>query len=136
MIFTPHPQIEADSVFLRDLPLCQLRLQNQSAVPWLLLVPRHTNVTEIHELDAADQHQLMVEMTLTSKALDKLFTPDKINIGALGNIVPQLHVHVIGRFKNDPAWPAPVWGRLEASPYSTQAIADLKVRLSDETLWH
>lgn len=132
--FTLPPQIEADSVFLRDLPLSQVRLQNQSLVPWLILVPRRA-VTELHELSAEDRATLIEEIALTSKAVQKIFAPDKINVAALGNIVPQLHVHVIGRFKNDPAWPQPVWGRLEPSPYAVNALADLQKRLSNDALW-
>jgi diadenosine tetraphosphate (Ap4A) HIT family hydrolase len=133
--FALHPQIEADSLFLRDLPLSQLRLQNQSAVPWLILVPRRADVQELHLLSAEDRQQAMDEITLASRALSALFAPDKINVGALGNVVPQLHIHVLGRFKSDPAWPAPVWGKLPPSPYSAEALADIQKRLKDETLW-
>ena len=132
---TLHPTIEADSVFLRDLPLCQLRLQNQSTLPWLVLVPRRTNTTEIHQLSESDRRQLMEEITLASRALERAFSPDKINVGALGNIVPQLHVHVIGRFKTDPAWPQPVWGQLEARPYTPDALAERLHILGNEALW-
>jgi diadenosine tetraphosphate (Ap4A) HIT family hydrolase len=95
--FALHPQFETDSLLIRDLPLCQLRLQNQSAVPWLVLVPRRADIREIHQLIAGDRVQLMEEIAQASQALSALYSPDKINIGALGNIVPQLHVHVIGR---------------------------------------
>jgi diadenosine tetraphosphate (Ap4A) HIT family hydrolase len=132
--FALHAQIEADSVFLRDLPLSQLRLQNQSLVPWLLLVPRR-EATEIHQLPAEDRLRLMEEITLASRALAAVFAPDKINVGALGNFVPQLHVHVIGRFKNDPAWPQPVWGKLKPSPYADAALTSIKERLQNATLW-
>lgn len=134
--FTLHPQIEADSVFVRDLPLSQLRLQNQSAVPWLLLVPRRENAVELHRLADADRAQAMNEIILASKAVEALFAPDKINIGALGNMVPQLHIHIIGRFKNDPAWPQPVWGKLLPSPYRPEVLEALLERLNDKGLWH
>ena len=133
--FTRHPQIEADSVFLRDLPLCQLRLQNQSDVPWLILLPRREGLTELHQLIPIDQKQVMVEITQASRALEKLFKPDKINVAALGNIVPQLHIHVIARFKTDPAWPAPVWGKLEPAPYSAEVLAEIKQKLTNKALW-
>lgn len=133
--FILHRQIEADSLFLQDLPLSHLRLQNQSAVPWLILIPRRAGVAEIHQLAAEDRRRLMEEITLASKAVEKLFAPDKINVGALGNIAPQLHVHVIGRFKNDPAWPQPVWGRLEPRPFAAGDVDDLRQRLNDEALW-
>jgi diadenosine tetraphosphate (Ap4A) HIT family hydrolase len=77
----------------------------------------------------------MDEITLASRALERLFAPDKINIGALGNIVPQLHVHVIGRFKNDPAWPQPVWGKLPPSPYAAATLSAIQSRLNDAGLW-
>ncbi len=132
--FTLPAQIEADSVFLRDLPLSQLRLQNQSAVPWLILVPRR-DVTEMHDLDAEDRQQLMSEMMQVSEVMTKLFAPHKINIGALGNYVPQLHVHIIGRFRNDPVWPQPVWGKLPASPYAPEKLEAIKQKLNDLRLW-
>lgn len=132
--FTLHAQIEADSVFLRDLPLSQLRLQNQNLVPWLILVPRR-EATEIHQLTHEDRAQLMEEIAMTSRAMTSLFAPDKINVGALGNYVPQLHVHVIGRFKNDPAWPQPVWGKLSPSPYAAATLTAIQGRFNDESLW-
>ena len=132
--FTNHPQIDADSVFLRDLPLSQVRLQNQSLVPWLILLPRREEI-EIYQLSAQDRTQLMEEVALASRALVTAFTPDKINVGALGNYVPQLHVHVIGRYKKDPAWPQPVWGKLPTSPYTPEALTAIRQRLNDDALW-
>ncbi len=133
--FSLHRQIEADSILIRDLALSQVRLQNQKKVPWLILVPRRADVTDMDQLKIEDRALLMEEMTLASGALRKLYAPDKINVASLGNIVPQLHVHVVARFKGDAAWPHPVWGRLEPEPYQLQAIAEIKVRLNDEVLW-
>jgi diadenosine tetraphosphate (Ap4A) HIT family hydrolase len=135
MLFTPHPQIEKDSIFVHDLPLCQVRLQNQSAMPWLVLLPRREGLTELHQLDPADRQQAMEEIAVASRVLQKAFAPDKINVGALGNIVSQLHIHVIGRFKNDPAWPQPVWGNLPTSPYTEQALLETIERLKNPALW-
>lgn len=135
MPFTLHPTLEADSIFLRDLPLCQLRLQNQSAIPWLILVPRRENITEIYELPPTDRHQLMEEITQATTALQTLFKPDKLNIGALGNIVPQLHIHAIARSKADPAWPQPVWGKLGPNTYLPEILDKLRQRLNEENLW-
>lgn len=132
--FPLHTQIEADSVFLRDLVLSQLRLQNQSLVPWLILLPRR-DVTEIYQLSAEDRTQLMEEIATVSRVLVKAFHPDKINVGALGNYVPQMHVHVVGRYKNDPAWPQPVWGKLLNSPYQPAALDNIKQKLNDPALW-
>ena len=110
--FTLHAQLEADSLFVRDLKLCQLRLFHAKALPWVGLIPRREDIREIHQLTTADRALLMDEITGVSLALEKLFKPEKINVAALGNMVPQLHVHVVARFKDDPAWPSPIWGRL------------------------
>jgi diadenosine tetraphosphate (Ap4A) HIT family hydrolase len=133
--FTIHPRLDADSVFIRDLPLCQLRLLNQSAVPWLVLVPRRAEMREIFELSVADQTALMTEITQASRAMVQLYAPDKINVGAIGNIVPQLHVHVIARFTKDVVWPEPVWGRLAPAPYAPEAIEAIRVKLSGGGFW-
>lgn len=133
--FTLHPQLEADSFFMRDLTLSQLRLSNQKNAPWLLLVPRRPDIQEIFQLNAEDRRQLIEEISQASNALVQLYAPDKINVGALGNIVPQLHVHVIGRFKSDEAWPAPVWGKLTPAPYSADAVKAIKDKLNDAKLW-
>lgn len=133
--FALHPRLKSDSVFVRDLGLSQLRLQNQRTLPWLVLVPRWANVTEIHDLSGENRTQLMDEIAKASTTLAALFRPDKINVGALGNIVPQLHIHVIARFTNDPAWPGPVWGALPAAPYEAEDLAETIARLNDETLW-
>ncbi len=132
--FTLHPQLESDSFFIRDLPLSQLRLSNQKNAPWLVLVPRRPDIQEIFQLTADDRAQLMEEITQVSQALMTLYAPDKINVGALGNIVPQLHVHVIARFKTDEAWPHAIWGKLEPAPYTANAVKAIKDRLNDEKL--
>jgi len=129
--FTLHKQLEADSILVLDLPLSQLRLQNQKAIPWLILVPRRTEIKEIFELSAADRAALMEEIVQASQALTELYAPDKINVAALGNMVPQLHVHVIARFTQDTAWPNPVWGKLDTAPYELGALVEVKRRLQD-----
>jgi diadenosine tetraphosphate (Ap4A) HIT family hydrolase len=121
--FTLHPQLEQDSVFVQDLPVSQLRLMNNSAVPWVILVPRVTDLREIHHLPHAQQHQVMDEMSMMGRRLEELYKPNKINIAALGNIVWQLHIHIVARFNTDPAWPAPIWGKLPPSPYALDALA-------------
>ncbi len=133
--FILHPQLEKDSIFVRDLSLSQLRLNNQKTLPWLVLVPRRADIRDLHQLDAEDRAQLMEEIAQASKALEELYAPDKINVGALGNIVAQLHLHVIARFKNDPAWPAPVWGRLTPETYAPEAIEVIKNKLGNEKFW-
>jgi diadenosine tetraphosphate (Ap4A) HIT family hydrolase len=110
MSFTIHPQIEADSFFVCDLPLCQVRLENVRNFPWLILVPRIDKLTEVHQLSSEQQAQLLSESSQCAHALLAQFELDKINIGALGNVVSQLHWHVVGRRNDDDAWPKPVWG--------------------------
>ena len=91
--------------------------------PWLILVPDRDDVTEIHQLNEVDQQQLMRESVLLSRVLETVFSPDKLNIAALGNIVPQCHVHHVVRYRSDAAWPAPVWGRVPVKEYSEDALA-------------
>ncbi len=112
------PRLAADSIAVGRFDLCLLRLMNDAHWPWFILVPDRPAIREIHELGEEDQQQLMRESSRLSRALARAFHPDKLNIAALGNIVPQLHVHHIVRHHGDPAWPAPVWGRLPAKPYA------------------
>jgi len=123
------PQLERDSVAAGDLALCQIRLMNDANYPWLLLVPRRRNVSEITDLTDADQAQLMREIAQAGRALKAETACDKINVAAIGNVVAQLHVHVVARFRNDAAWPKPVWGRLPARGYEKEAIDRLLTTL-------
>jgi len=123
--FTLHPRLEAETCLISDLRLSQLRLQNQKAVPWMILVPRRTE-TELYQLSKDDRALLMDEIAQVSEILKELYMPHKINVATLGNMVPQMHVHVVGRYKDDPAWPAPVWGRLDPAPYTLGAIKEIK----------
>lgn len=126
-----HPQLAKDTIELGEFDLCRLLLMNDSNYPWFILVPKIADVTEIYQLFQSDQEQLMRESSLLSRMLVEVFKADKVNIGALGNVVPQLHVHHIGRFRDDPAWPAPVWGKLDAVPYDEATITDIKTRVRD-----
>ena len=121
--FNLHPQLAQDTHFVTDLPLCRVLLMNEARYPWLILVPRRENLREIHELLPADRQQLWEESDHVSRVLTALFQPDKLNIAALGNIVPQLHIHHIARFQTDAAWPAPVWGKFAPEPYTTDAAS-------------
>ncbi len=112
------PQLAHDSAAIGDLPLCQVRLMDDASYPWLLLVPRRRAVTEIIDLAEIDRAQLMREIAHTADALKNQTRCDKINIAAIGNVVAQLHVHVIARFRSDAAWPKPVWGLAPARPYN------------------
>jgi diadenosine tetraphosphate (Ap4A) HIT family hydrolase len=108
--WTLHPQLERDTINIGDLPLCRVLVIQDANYPWLLLVPRRPEVAEIIDLDEVEQAQLMTETTRVARALREITKCDKLNIAALGNVVPQLHVHVIARRKSDAAWPRPVWG--------------------------
>lgn len=110
-------------------PLCELRLMDDANYPWLILVPRVADAVELVDLDANDRRRLTDEIDRASRVLKRLFQPHKLNVAALGNLVPQLHVHVIARFDRDPAWPAPVWGRVAARSYAPEALVDVIKRL-------
>ncbi len=109
-MFTLHPQLKSDTFFITDLALCRVLLMNNRLFPWLILVPRVEEAREIIDLPETKRHLLMDEISSLSLIVKKLFSPDKINVAALGNQVPQLHIHVIARFAKDNAWPNPVWG--------------------------
>ncbi len=128
-IFTLHPQLAADTVDVADFKLCTLRLMNCKAVPWLILVPRRASITEIIDLAPVEQLQLMEDIAAASNLLRGLFSPRKINVAALGNVVPQLHVHVIARSESDAAWPKPVWGNLPMDFYTPADLAGMVSRL-------
>ena len=117
MGFSLHPQLAADTVDVCDLPLTKVRLMNDSTYPWVILVPRQPNLREMHDLEPVDQRALMAEITHVSKVMQAHFKADKMNVAALGNMVPQLHVHIIARYEDDAAWPGPVWGKLPIVPY-------------------
>ena len=108
--WTLHPQLERDTVNMGDLPLSRVLVINDANYPWLLLVPRRNEVVEILDLDEVEQAQLMAETTRVARALREITQCDKLNIAALGNVVPQLHVHIIARRTSDAVWPRPVWG--------------------------
>ena len=116
--FVLHPRLVADTVFLKDLNLCRLLLMNDSRFPWVILVPRVPNAVELFDLSEQEQVQLTREASLVGAALKSWAAADKINIAALGNMVAQLHVHVIARKIGDLAWPSPVWSSAgSAIPY-------------------
>ncbi|MBI2412691.1 MAG: HIT family protein [Deltaproteobacteria bacterium] len=130
-MFSIHPTLESDTCEITDLPLSRVLLMKDRGFPWLILVPRRDAVREIHELTPDDRAILIEEVSLASTILTRLFSPAKINVGALGNIVPQLHIHVIARFEKDRAWPGPVWGSGPRVPYSEEELASTVSRLQD-----
>lgn len=139
--FQLHPDLAADTALVCDLPLCQVLLMDDANWPWLILVPRHNGLRELMDLAREDRIALSDEIDLVSRLLQTRYEPDKLNVAALGNQVEQLHVHVIARSRNDPAWPSPVWGRFPPLPYTTdsrltlaQELATaLAVLMSDQT---
>lgn len=120
MNFELHPRLEQDTLFIAELTLSRLLLKNDKRFPWLILVPKKIAILEIDELPLVDQNRLLLEITELSKLIKALYKPDKLNIASLGNIVAQLHIHLIARYKNDSTWPSPVWGFEEPIPYPIQ----------------
>jgi diadenosine tetraphosphate (Ap4A) HIT family hydrolase len=127
--FVLPPRLEADTVFIADWTLTRVLAMNDARYPWLVLVPRRDTLTEIHDLSAADRAALVEEIAHASAALKSLTGAAKINVGALGNLVPQLHIHIVARNPGDFAWPGPVWGQGAALPYEPAARADFIARL-------
>ena len=123
--FKLAPQLANDTIELGKLTLCKVLLMNDSQFPWIILVPKRANIIELYQLEADDIKQVQAESLMISKLLMQHFNGDKLNTGALGNMVPQLHLHHIVRFKNDPVWPKPVWGNISAIAYSTNEAKTL-----------
>jgi diadenosine tetraphosphate (Ap4A) HIT family hydrolase len=117
MSFTLHPRLAADTIFVEDWALSRVLLMNDARYRWLVLVPRVADVSEVFDLLPADRATLNDETSRAAQMLKRLTACAKINIGALGNLVPQLHVHIVARNPGDPAWPGPVWGHSAAVPY-------------------
>lgn len=125
-MFALDSRLQQDTIALGDLPLCRLLLSKDANYPWFILVPRRPAVSEVFELDEEAQQQLWQEATLLAKLLDGLFDADKMNVATLGNVVSQLHMHVIVRRQSDVAWPGPVWGRVPALVYTAEALAHVR----------
>jgi len=125
-MITLHPQLEKDCFKLGQFTLCSLLLIDDSNYPWFILLPNRENTSEIYQLT---QQQLLAESVFFSHCLNQVFHADKLNIAALGNVVPQLHIHHIARFKSDACWPAPVWGTVSAVPYTEKQLGEIKNRL-------
>lgn len=129
--FALDPRLQADTHTVAELPLSRLLLMDDWRYGWLILVPRQADVRELTELARADQHQLLDEIALAARALAALGPFDKLNVGALGNLVEQLHVHVIARRRDDPAWPGPVWGHSARVGHDADALASRLQQLRD-----
>jgi len=137
-----HPQLQKDCLLVGRFTLCRLLLMRDANYPWFILVPDREDISEIFQLSGEDQVQLLRESSRLSAVLVERFHADKLNIAALGNVVPQLHVHHVVRYRDDPAWPAPVWGHVPARPYTPDELSDvlntLQPGLSDnfEYFWN
>tara|TARA_B110000977_G_scaffold199917_1_gene288704 strand:+ start:2507 stop:2920 length:414 start_codon:yes stop_codon:yes gene_type:complete len=113
-----HRQLKQDTFYLGHLKLCDVLLMNDARYPWVILVPRRENITEVFQLSDADQYLLSTESAFVAKQLSSLVVADKMNVAALGNIVSQLHIHHVARYQTDEAWPAPIWGTGSTVTYS------------------
>lgn len=122
--FALDSRLAADSHPVARFALSELRLMDDSHYPWLVLVPQVAAARDLIDLEAAQRHQLCDEIDRASRLLRAAFRPHKLNVAALGNVVAQLHVHVIARFEDDPAWPAPVWGKVESRPYPPEELVE------------
>ena len=125
-----HPKLLEDCLVLGRFPLSILLLMNDANYPWLILVPDRDNLREVHHLCEEDQQQLIRESAFLSEVLEQTFQADKINIAALGNLVPQLHIHHVVRYETDIAWPSPVWGMHPARKYSQDELNNIVARLT------
>lgn len=128
-MFVLDSRLEQDTLLLGDFPLCRLLLMNDSSYPWFILVPRREEVSELFQLDSADQQSLWRETTALAEKLKDTFGADKMNVATLGNVVSQLHMHVIARRRGDAAWPAPVWGHQPAQPYTDEQVETIRQKL-------
>ena len=124
-----HPQLLNDCLVLGRFSLCHLLLVKDSNYPWFILVPDRDGIQEIYQLSESDQVQLINESSMVSEKLMRIFEGDKLNVAALGNQVPQLHLHHIVRFKTDPAWPGPIWGKVPALAYEDRELDNMIARL-------
>ena len=129
MTFQLHPRLQQDCITIGHFELCRLLMMNDSQYPWFVLVPEKADMSEIYQLTKPDRELLTEESSYLAENLAELYQADKMNIAAIGNMVPQLHIHHIVRYQTDRAWPAPVWGKFDAVPYTEQQITDNLARL-------
>lgn len=128
--FVLHNDLQRDCIEIMDLPLCKLLLCNDSNYPWFIMVPRRSGISDIHQLDWQDQQQLLNESSAVSELLMQYFNGEKMNVAALGNVTPQLHIHHVVRFSSDPSWPKPIWGQLPLKPYTPDKVEEIKKQIS------
>jgi diadenosine tetraphosphate (Ap4A) HIT family hydrolase len=124
MNFQLHPRLQQDCITIGRFELCRLLMMNDSQYPWFILVPEISNLTELYQLDKTQREILMEESCYLAENLAELFQADKMNIANIGNMVAQLHIHHIVRYQTDSAWPAPVWGKFAAVPYTDTQMTE------------
>ena len=129
--FELHPQLVLDTVFIARLELCDVLLQKDANYPWLNLVPRVVNAREIHTLATEQQQQLLEEISFVSEKFERLTGAYKLNVANIGNMVPQMHIHIVARFEDDVAWPAPIWGAKPRKPYEVDELDRLVAKLQE-----
>ena len=130
--FQLHPRLKEDCIAIGRFDLCQLLMMNDSQYPWFILVPEKPDIKEIYQLSKLDRHTLTEESSYLAENLAALYKADKMNIAAIGNLVPQLHIHHVVRYQTDKAWPAPIWGKFAAVAYTQQQIADNIARVKEQ----
>ena len=134
-MFELHQRLQADTALIGQLPLCSALLSRDANYPWVILVPRRADIAEIYQLSLEDRQQLLLESCALAEAMETIFQGDKLNIAAIGNLVPQLHLHHVVRYKTDAAWPGPIWGAVEAMAYSDallqQRLTELRRGLAE-----
>lgn len=130
MSFELDPKLAQDSTYVCELPLSQVRLSHNAAFPWIILIPKQSNLIEIIDLSMSDQGQLWNEINQASHVMRNLFSPTKLNVANLGNVVAQLHIHIIARFKTDKAWPGPVWNSQVDASYLPQDLPQMVNQLA------
>jgi diadenosine tetraphosphate (Ap4A) HIT family hydrolase len=128
-MFQLHERLQADTVLVAEFNLSLVLLCKDANYPWIILVPKRHSIQEIYQLAIEDRHQLLHESCTVAETMTALFNPDKLNIATIGNMVPQLHMHHVARFKNDGAWPGPVWGAQSAASYNKDKLASLVLEL-------
>lgn len=129
--FQIDKRLEDDSTLITTLILCQVRLHHNAAFPWIILIPMQNNLKEIIDLSDIDQHQLLKEIAISSRVMQKLYNPTKLNVANLGNMVQQLHIHVIARYDNDKVWPNPIWNSGVTDTYQDQHLDETIKNLYD-----
>ena len=128
-MFVLDTRLHEDTWLIGDFPLCRLLLSNDSNYPWFILVPRREGISELFQLDEHDQQLMWAETTALARTLKDAFGADKMNVATLGNVVSQLHMHVIVRYQDDVAWPGPVWGKHPAKPYTQAEVGAIQDKL-------